>query len=116
MHFRDDNTLEDICGAILVLSADLRPGSSGIQLNQQFDDLVARIEDKLARNTNAIRANWFMLALSHARNAKARFESRDQSGADAMLKQCREYLESRNKAHRRKAAFIVSPEGTVHPK
>jgi hypothetical protein len=31
------------------------------------------------------------------------------------LKQCREYLESGNKAHRRKTAFVVAPDGVVHP-
>jgi hypothetical protein len=115
MTFRDENTLEDIHGLILTLSADVSTEKPEFPILPRMEKLVARIEEKLNRNSNATRANWFTTALSHAKEAQARFESSDPTAADAALQECWAHLESGNKAHRRKATLIVAPDGTVHP-
>ena len=110
----DDNTLEDIFGCIFVAQAwPSHPDDPPIA--DQLDQIIARIEDKLARNTNRIRHNWFSTALNFAQQARASYVASDCERGDELLRRCHEYLESGNKAHRRKTAFIVGPDGVAHP-
>jgi hypothetical protein len=116
MIIRDDNTLEDIHGLILTLSADVSTEKPEFPIRPRMEELVTRIEEKLKRNTNTTRANWFAIALSYAKDAQVQFERGERTTAATALQRCWEHLESGNKAHRRKATFIVTPDGTVLPK
>ena len=112
--FNDDNTLEDIQGCIYVAQGyeAYYPGESPART---LDDIVARIEAKLVMNSNRIRHNWFSIALDFARQARDCYAAGDSQRGDHLLRQTEEYLVSGNKAHRRKTAFVVGPDGVVHP-
>lgn len=112
-HINDDNTLEDIFGCIFVAQAwPSHPDDPPIA--DQLDKIIARIEDKLARNTNQTRHNWFSAALDFSQQARASYLANDFERGYDLLRRCHEYLESGNKAHRRKTAFIVGPDGVAH--
>jgi hypothetical protein len=112
-YFNDENTLEDILGSIYVAQGyeSYYPGQSPIP---KLDQIVGRIEAKLATSTNRIRRNWFSIALDFARQARAAYAAGDSVRGFGLLKKTEEYLVSGNKAHRRKTAFIVAPDGVAH--
>ena len=66
MDMNDDNTLEDIQGTILCLQWDIEKEAPEFPVVPQFRKLFARLDDKLQRNTNKIRQNWFQTARDHA--------------------------------------------------
>lgn len=74
MPFGDDNTLEDIQGCYLVASgwSDFHPE---LDIHDQLAEFVERIQDKLARNRNNTRHNWFTLALEHAQQARQHYRN-----------------------------------------
>ena len=113
-YFNDDNTLSDIQGCIYVAQDYDRyfPGQSRAR---KLDEVVARIEAKLAKNTNRIRHNWFSIALDFARQACTAYAAGDLERGYELLRQTEEHLVSGNKAHRRKTAFLVGPDGAAHP-
>jgi len=115
MTFNDDNTLEDIQGLIYCLFFDVAADHPEFKVGPCLDELVARIKEKLRRNTSSTRANWFGIALAHAEEAKRCFESGNTAASKGSLEKGLEYLEEGNKAHRRKTAFIVAPDGTIIP-
>ena len=110
----DDNTLSDIEGVIACLQADLEDKSPEFPLAPRFDELLERIELKLSKNKNKVRHNWFSTALDYAKAAHSAFIVGQPKAADQNLAKCWEYLEQGNKAHRRKTAFIVAPDGTAY--
>jgi len=116
MPFSDDNTLEDILGAIFVLQCDLSDNQPEALVVEQFNQLLDRINLKIAKNRNKIRGNWFNLAKEHASNALNLYQEGKSSESDKTLLKVRDYLEQGNKAHKRKATFIVSPDGTIYHK
>jgi hypothetical protein len=79
-----------------------------------LDEIVSRIEAKLAKNTNKTRHNWFSIALDFARQARVAYAEGNSKRGEELLRQTEEYLVSGNKAHRRKTAFIVAPDGIAH--
>ena len=115
MRITDDNTLDDIQGMILCLQWDVEKREPQFPVAPRFRELIARLEDKLSRNRNKVRKNWFMIARDHARAAEEAFL--DQRGRDSYvsLQRCWDYLEQGNKAHRRKATFVASTDGQVVP-
>lgn len=114
MHINDENTLSDIEGVILCLQADLEVEEPEFPIRPRFEELLARIDLKLRKNRNAIRRNWFTTAREHAATALTAFDRGECESSDRALSKCWEYLEEGNKAHRRKTAFVVRPDGTVH--
>ena len=110
---KDDNTLEDIQGAIYCLQSDVHKDVPEFSVGAQFTELIERIEDRLARTQNSVRKNWFTLALDHARAAQQQFSDLHCDEADMSLTQCLDSMTDGNKAHRRKANFIVAPDGTT---
>jgi len=113
MPFNDDNTLQDIQGCIYVVQGfeAYYPGESPAR---KLDEIVARIEAKLTKNTNRTRHNWFSIALDFARQARAAYAEGNSERGCELLQQTEEYLVSGNKAHRRKTAFLVAPDGVAH--
>jgi hypothetical protein len=113
MRITDDNTLEDIQGAILCLQWDVEKEEPEFPVAPRFRELIARIEDKLARNKNKARKNWFELARKHALAAEKDFLNKRPRDADVSLQKCWDHLEQGNKAHRRKTTFIASSDGMI---
>lgn len=109
----DDNTIEDIQGVIHCLQNDIHEDDPEFPVDTQFSDLIERIEDKLARNRNQIRNNWFTEALNHARAAHQKYADGQMEAADSALRKCLDGMTDGNKAHRRKPSFIVAPDGTT---
>ena len=107
----DDNTLGDIQGVIYCLQTDIHEDNPEFSVTDQFADLIERIEDKLFRNRNEIRKNWFTKTLNEARNAQASFSSGDVDAAETALKKCLDGITDGNKAHRQKTNFIIAPDG-----
>lgn len=112
--FSDGNTMSDIQGCYLV-AVSRKPGDSKIDIHREISEFIERIEDKLARNRNKTRANWFRIALDHARRAQHFFrENNFRSGRDE-LDLAWEHLERGNKAHQRRTSFIGGSSGDVSP-
>jgi hypothetical protein len=109
----DNNTIEDIQGAIYCLQSDIHEDDPEFPVIAQFATLIERIEDKLARNRSPIRKNWFTEALNHARTAQQHFSDLDPDAAGESLRKCLDGITDGNKAHRRKTTFIVAPDGTT---
>lgn len=115
MRITDDNTLEDIQGLILCLEWDVKKQKPGLPIAARFEELIARVEEKLSRNGNKIRKNWFETAQEHALDAQRAFLEHRPGDARVSLKRCWEYLEQGNKAHKRKTTFVASANGQVSP-
>jgi hypothetical protein len=109
----DKNTLFDIHGVILCLQADLYEANPEFPVMPAFEELVERIEDKLKRNRNVTRGNWFSESLEYANRAKKHFENSNPDESERMLSKCWKRLEQGNKAHKRSTNFIISPDGTA---
>jgi hypothetical protein len=111
--FRDDNTLEDIQGCHLIASAwpDFYPN---LNIHETLAELVERIQDKLTRNRNKIRHNWFTIALEHARQAQEHYRVGEVERGRKALRLAWEHLKSGNKASRQHTTFIAGSEGEVH--
>lgn len=112
-HINDDNTLSDIQGRIYV-AQDFDRYFPGRSRAPKLDEIVARIEAKLAKSTDRIRRNWFLIALDFAQQACTAYAAGDLERGYELLRRTEEHLVSGNKAHRRKTAFLVGPDGTVH--
>lgn len=112
MSFHDDNTLEDIMGCYLVAS-HWRESESDADIHKQLSEFVERIEDKLARNRNKTRDNWFTIALKHAQQAQEHYRERQFERGRESLRLAWEHLESGNKASRRHTAFLAGPDGEI---
>jgi hypothetical protein len=110
--FHDDNTLEDIMGCYLVASY-WTPAEPGFDIHGQVAELIERIQDKLARNRNKIRHNWFTIALQHAQQAQLHYRDGSIESGRQSLRLAWEHLESGNKASRRKPTFVAGPEGDI---
>jgi hypothetical protein len=108
---KDDNTLEDILGAIYSAQMDLASPEPEFSPKEQIEDIIERIEDKLRRNSNSVRENWFQEVISFAQKALSSCEDNPKA-ADTHLKRCEEYLRDGINAHKRKVDFIVGPNGT----
>jgi hypothetical protein len=110
--FNDDNTLEDIHGCILVATwwpDTLQP----FDIHAKLAVLEERIQDKLARNNNRTRQNWFTNALEYVRQARVVYRSGEIERGGKLLRLAWEQLESGNKAHRRKTRFVAGNGGEV---
>jgi hypothetical protein len=116
MDMNDDNTMEDIQGTILCLQSGVEEEVPKFPVAPQFQKLFARLDDKLQRNTNKIRRNWFQTARDHALAAEKAFIEKRKRDAYASLRKCWEYLEQGNKAHRRKATFVALADGQLVPR
>src|SRR5215467_7353695 len=101
MGINDDNTLSDIQGHIRCLQWDVEKPGPEFPVGPRFKELLARIDDKLHRNSNKIRRNWFQTARDHAVEAEKAFLETRTRDAYESLQKCWEYLEQGNKAHRR---------------
>ena len=113
--FRDDNTLEDIHGTIVV--AMWWPECpQKIDIHQEIAEIEERIQDKIARNRNAIRHNWFNGALELVHQAKEAYRQEQIERGRKLLRSAWEQLESGNKAHRRTTHFIVGRSGETSEK
>jgi hypothetical protein len=112
MPFNDNNTLEDIMGCYLVASY-WREGSSDGDIHEQLDEFVERIQDKLARNRNKARHNWFTIALEHAQRAQQQYRDCQFESGRQSLRLAWEHLESGNKASRRHTTFLAGSDGEV---
>ena len=110
--FHDDNTLEDIQGCYLVAEGwpDFCPE---VDIHDQLAEFVERIQDKLTRNRNKTRHNWFTIALEHAQQAQGHYrDGRTEVGRES-LRQAWEHLERGNKASRRHTTFTAGSDGEV---
>ena len=112
MPFRDDNTLEDIMGCYLVVSR-WREGDSDTDIHRELAEFVERIQDKLTRNRNQTRRNWFTIALEHVQQAQRQYRERQFDAGRESLRQAWEHLERGNKASRRHATFIAGSDGEI---
>jgi len=90
-----------------------REGQPDPDIHKQLAQFVERIEDKLARNRNKIRHNWFTLALEHAHRAQQLYRERQFESGRQSLRLAWEHLESGNKASRRHTTFIGGSNGGV---
>jgi hypothetical protein len=113
MGINDDNTLSDIEGHILCLQWDVEKPAPEFPVGPRFKELLARIDDKLHRNSNKIRRNWFQTARDHAVEAEKAFLEKRTRDSYESLRMCWDYLEQGNKAHRRKATFVALADGQV---
>lgn len=75
----------------------------------QISEVIERIDLKLSRNKNAIRANWFSIARQAAEEALSIWRT-DPKRAILLLSKCENYLLEGNKAHQRKTSFVVGPQ------
>jgi len=112
MPFHDDNTMEDIQGCYMVASY-WREGESDSDIHQHLAHFVERIQDKLARNRNKTRQNWFTIALEHAEQAQQHYRDRQFERGRQSLRLAWEHLESGNKASRRHTTFLAGSDGGV---
>ncbi|EEF60145.1 hypothetical protein [Pedosphaera parvula] len=112
MPFNDDNTMGHISGCYLVASA-WPDFDSNLEINKKVAEFVERIEDKIARNRNKTRHNWFMIALGYARQAQQHYRNGQIETGRKLLRQAWEQLESGNKANRRKTTFVAGSDGKV---
>jgi hypothetical protein len=110
--FNDDNTLEDIQGCYLVASGwpDFHPE---FDIHDQLAEFVERIQDKLARNRNKTRHNWFTIALEHAQQAQQHYRDGQVERGRQSLRLAWEHLESGNKASRRHTTFVAGSDGEI---
>src|SRR5437867_3061508 len=110
--FRDDNTLEDIQGCYLVARGwpQFHPE---IDIHEQLAEFVERIEDKLSRNRNKTRQNWFTIALENARQAQQNYRDDQVERGRQLLRLAWKHLESGNKASRRKTTFVGGSDGQI---
>lgn len=112
MPFHDDNTLEDIMGCYLVASY-WREGESDTDIDGKLAEFVERIQDKLARNRNQTRHNWFTIALERAQQAQRQYHDHRFDAGRESLRQAWEHLERGNKASRRHTTFIAGSDGEI---
>lgn len=110
----DDNTVEDILGLISFVNG--RESWPDEVDQATVDQIVARIDAKLTRNTNPTRRNWFERSRDHARDAASAFARQDFATFEFSLRKCAEFLRDGNKAHRRKATFVIDTDGSITPK
>src|SRR5438445_11964062 len=99
MHISDDNTLEDIQGTIFCLQTDVEKETPEFPVRPRFKKLLARIDDKLLRNSNKVRRNWFQTARDHAVEAEKAFTEKIMRDAYESLQNCCDYLGQGHKAH-----------------
>ena len=113
--FGDENTLDDIHGVILV--AEGYPEAwQDLDINRQLTEIVDRIREKLSRNKNRIRKNWFTTALEYAELAREYYKQNDFEKGRTLLRQVEEYLLAGNRAHKcTKPTFIVAASGVTTP-
>ena len=111
--FNDQNTVDDILGCVFCLQIDIHKASPEFSVADQFTQLDERITQKLGNITNIVRHNWFSLAREKSRKALVCFDGGQLEDADSHLLECESLIRDGNKAHRRKASFTVSPDGTV---
>lgn len=109
----DNNSIEDIQGAIYCLQTDIQVDAPEFPVDEQFLDLIERIEAKLARTRNRTRRNWFTEALDQARNGHQQFKNGHIGEVELALQKCLDGISDGNKAHRRKTTFVVGPDGTT---
>ena len=110
--FNDDNTLEDIMGCYMVASG-WTASDRDFDIHRQIAQFVERIEDKLARNRNKTRHNWFTIALEYAKQAQQHYRDGQTEQGRQLLRRAWEQLESGNKASRRTTAFVAGADGEV---
>jgi len=113
VNFNDDNTLEDILSVIAFASGRARWPDEVSQAT--VDEIVTRIQAKLQTTRNRIRRNWFERSREHAVQAAASFGRGDYVAFENELRRTEEYLREGNKAHRRKARFLVDTDGGIDP-
>jgi len=90
-----------------------REGESDTDIHKKVAQFVERIEDKLKRNRNRRRCNWFRIALEHAQQAQQHYRAgRFERGRES-LRLAWKHLESGNKASRRHTTFIAGSDGEV---
>ena len=110
--FTDDNTLEDIHGCIL-LATCWPDRSQPSDIHEKLAVLEERIQDKLARNSNRVRHNWFTNALKFVQQVRQMYGDGQVERGRQLLGLAWEQLESGNKAHRRKTRFIGQEDGEI---
>jgi hypothetical protein len=110
--FRDDNTLEDIQGCYLVASG-WPDHFAEFDIHDQVAEFVERIQDKLGRNRNKTRQNWFTIALEHSQQAQRDYRDGHVERGRKSLRLAWEHLESGNKASRRHATFVAGSDGGI---
>ncbi len=91
-----------------------REGESDTDIHKQLAQFVERIEDKLARNRNKARHNWFTIALEHAQRAQVHYRAGQFESGRQALHLAWEHLESGNKASRRHTTFTAGSDGIQH--
>jgi hypothetical protein len=110
--FHDDNTLEDIMGCYLVASY-WSATDTEVDIDRKLAEFVERIEDKLKRNRNKVRHNWFTIALDYAQQAHQQYRDNQVERGRRLLRLAWEHLESGNKASRRKKTFVAGSDGEI---
>ena len=109
----DENTLEDILGALNCAQAfpdleDLGP------IEDRLQHLVERIKANLAHNTKKkTRTEWFNRALEKIDAAKIEYQKGNIAGGADLLEEAERFLVDGNKAHLRKTRFVVDPSGNA---
>ena len=107
--FNDENDLGDILGCIYL--AETWGPRSDFDIHDLLAEIKERIHEKLGRNNNRIRHNWFTNALESVEKAVTCYQQNDCQQGDMFLRKAEELLQDGNKAHRRKTNFIVGPDG-----
>jgi hypothetical protein len=108
--FNDENTLDDILGCVWL--AQTWGPKSDFDIHSLVAQIAARIREKI-RRSREVRRNWFSEALGHVLSAARSYEQNQCAEGDLSLRKAEELLQQGNKAHQRKASFIVGPDGKV---
>jgi hypothetical protein len=118
---RDDNTIEDILGAMMCLVMDIEclkeGGTPEFPVKSQLADLDERLRHKMNRTKNVTVSHWFRRGYEEYAQILENMGSA-QPDLEKVLEKfsiVEEMFVSGNKANRRKIDFIVGEQGEVKP-
>src|ERR1700730_7721091 len=83
----DENTLEDILGAVYVAQGLGRAPAAERNLEYYRGAVIMRLEEKLVRTKNRTRRAWFTRALESARRAFDFYEAGELDQGEKQLQQ-----------------------------
>ena len=108
----DDNTLEDILGALYVAMAFPDYPDCG-PIDHRLDEVKQMINRKLARTKRRIKKEWFTRALEKIEDARSHYSVGNVDEGEKMLREIEWLLKDGNKAYRRRARFAVDLKGNA---
>jgi hypothetical protein len=116
--FHDANSVDEILAGLLV-SAEYPDGWDESEryfyptIQGSLAEITLRLETKLRRKPGKARATCFSAALDAVRSAVLLFAAGNYSAGQDQLWLAHNILEAGNRSRRRRASFIVAPDGSV---